>query len=45
MQAVCKQAALDCVVTPVAWDGIIPAQTSGKIELIIASMSGRSARR
>lgn len=39
MHAVCKQAALDCVLTPVAWDGIIPALTSGKIDMIIASMS------
>ncbi|SOC12704.1 transporter substrate-binding domain-containing protein [Rhodobacter maris] len=39
MNAVCAQAKLDCVLTPVAWDGIIPALTSGKIDMIIASMS------
>lgn len=37
--AVCAEAKLDCVVTPVAWDGIIPALTSKKIDLIIGSMS------
>jgi polar amino acid transport system substrate-binding protein len=37
--AVCKQAKLDCVITPVAWDGIIPALTSKKIDMIIGSMS------
>ena len=38
-EAVCKEAKLDCVITPVAWDGIIPALTSHKIDLIIGSMS------
>src|SRR6478672_2650132 len=38
-QAVCKQAKLDCVITPVAWDGIIPALTSKKIDMIVGSMS------
>lgn len=37
--AVCKQAKLDCVITPVAWDGIIPALTSKKIDMIVGSMS------
>lgn len=37
--ALCKQAKLDCVITPVAWDGIIPALTTKKIDVIIASMS------
>ncbi|MBE7199860.1 MAG: transporter substrate-binding domain-containing protein [Parafilimonas terrae] len=37
--AVCKEAKLDCVIVPVAWDGIIPALTSNKIDMIIASMS------
>lgn len=37
--AVCKEAKLDCVVTPVAWDGIIPALTTNKIDMIVASMS------
>lgn len=39
MNAVCAEAKLDCVVTPVAWDGIIPALTSNKIDMIIGSMS------
>jgi polar amino acid transport system substrate-binding protein len=37
--AVCAAAELDCVVTPVAWDGIIPSLTSGQIDAIMASMS------
>jgi polar amino acid transport system substrate-binding protein len=37
--AVCKQAQLDCVLTPVAWDGIIPALNSKKIDMIVGSMS------
>lgn len=39
MKAVCAEAKLDCVVTPVAWDGIIPALTAKKIDMIIGSMS------
>ncbi|MHA7777356.1 transporter substrate-binding domain-containing protein [Roseibium sp. M-1] len=39
MEAICAEAKLDCVITPVAWDGIIPALTSGKIDMIIGSMS------
>ena len=30
---------LDCVITPVAWDGIIPSLTCGQIDAIMASMS------
>ncbi len=37
--AICKQAALDCVITPTAWDGLIPALTSGQIDVIMSSMS------
>ncbi|PZR00379.1 MAG: amino acid ABC transporter [Cereibacter sphaeroides] len=37
--AVCAAAEMECVVTPVAWDGIIPALTSGQIDAIMASMS------
>lgn len=36
---VCAEAKLECVVTPVAWDGIIPALNTGKIDMIISSMS------
>ena len=39
MEAICAEAKLDCVITPVAWDGIIPALTSKKIDVIIGSMS------
>jgi polar amino acid transport system substrate-binding protein len=39
MNAICTEAKLDCVITPTAWDGIIPALTSNKIDMIIASMS------
>jgi len=44
MQAVCKTENLDCEVQPVAWDGIIPALDSGKIDMIFSSMS-RTAER
>jgi len=39
INAVCAKAALDCAITPVAWDGIIPSLTSGQIDVIMASMS------
>lgn len=39
IKAVCKAGAMDCVITPVAWDGIIPSLTSGQIDVIMASMS------
>lgn len=39
MEAVCAEAKLNCVITPVAWDGIIPALTSQKIDMIVGSMS------
>lgn len=39
MEAMCAEAKLNCVITPVAWDGIIPALTSGKIDMIVGSMS------
>lgn len=37
--AVCMAAELDCVITPVAWDGIIPSLTGKQIDAIMASMS------
>lgn len=37
--AICKAAELDCVITPVAWDGIIPSLTGQQIDAIMASMS------
>ena len=33
--AVCAAAALECEITPTAWDGIIPALTSGRILSLI----------
>ncbi len=39
IDAVCVAAELDCVITPVAWDGIIPSLTGQQIDAIMASMS------
>lgn len=39
IKAVCTAAALDCELTPTAWDGIIPALLSGRIDAIMTSMS------
>ncbi len=39
IDAVCAAASLDCVLTPVAWDGIIPSLTSKQIDVIMSSMS------
>jgi len=39
INAVCAAGEMDCVITPVAWDGIIPSLTSGQIDVIMASMS------
>jgi polar amino acid transport system substrate-binding protein len=39
IDAVCTAANLDCVLTPVAWDGIIPSLTGQQIDAIMASMS------
>lgn len=39
INAVCGAAELDCVITPVAWDGIIPSLTGKQIDAIMASMS------
>ena len=38
-QAVCKAAKLECEFVEIAWDGIIPALTSKKIDVIWSSMS------
>lgn len=38
-EAVCEAMGETCVWTPTAWDGIIPALTSNKIDAIFASMS------
>ncbi|MGB3179000.1 MAG: transporter substrate-binding domain-containing protein [Albidovulum sp.] len=39
INAVCAAAEMDCVITPVAWDGIIPSLTGKQIDTIMASMS------
>jgi polar amino acid transport system substrate-binding protein len=39
VDAVCAEEKLDCVITPVSWDGIIPALTTKKIDAIVSSMS------
>jgi polar amino acid transport system substrate-binding protein len=39
INAVCAAAEMECVITPVAWDGIIPSLTGGQIDAIMASMS------
>lgn len=38
-EAICAAMGEECVWTPIAWDGIIPALTSNKIDAIFASMS------
>ena len=46
LDAVCTEAKLDCVITPTAWDGIIPALTTKKIDVIgTRCRSPTSARR
>ncbi|RWB39730.1 MAG: transporter substrate-binding domain-containing protein [Mesorhizobium sp.] len=45
MHAVCKDQQMDCKIVPVAWDGIIPALTSGQIDAIVASMGITPERR
>lgn len=37
--AICSQIDNECEITPTAWSGIIPALNSGKIDLIMTSMS------
>ncbi|MCW1933465.1 transporter substrate-binding domain-containing protein [Pararhodobacter zhoushanensis] len=39
INAVCEAAAMECEITPTAWDGIIPALVSNRIDAIMASMS------
>lgn len=38
-KAVCTAAELDCEITPVGWDGIIPSLMGEQIDVIMASMS------
>jgi polar amino acid transport system substrate-binding protein len=37
--ALCAEIKADCVITPVPWEGVIPALTGEKIDAIMASMS------
>ncbi len=39
INAVCAEAQLDCKLTPTAWDALIPALNSSKIDLIMGAMS------
>jgi len=39
INAICDEAKMKCVLTPIPWDGIIPALTSKKIDAIMNSMS------
>ncbi len=39
INAVCAAGEMECVVTPVAWEGIIPSLTGGQIDAIMASMT------
>jgi polar amino acid transport system substrate-binding protein len=39
INAICAEQKLDCVLTPIPWDGLIPALTTKKIDAIMNSMS------
>ena len=39
VHAICEEAKLDCVLTPIPWDGLIPALKTKKIDTIMNSMS------
>src|SRR4051794_37186694 len=39
VNAICDEAKLTCVLTPIPWDGLIPALTTKKIDAIMNSMS------
>ncbi len=45
IKAVCNHEKLDCTITPVTWDGIIPALQAKKIDMIVSSMSITEQRR
>ncbi|MGE3305690.1 MAG: transporter substrate-binding domain-containing protein [Rhizobiaceae bacterium] len=39
IEAICAEAKLECELTPIPWDGLIPALTTKKIDMIMNSMS------
>lgn len=39
VNAICEEAKFECVMTPIPWDGLIPALTTKKIDTIMNSMS------
>lgn len=39
INAICAAEKMECVITPVAWDGIIPSLTGKQIDAIMSSMS------
>ena len=39
INAICDEAKLECELTPIPWDGLIPALTTNKIDAIMNSMS------
>jgi polar amino acid transport system substrate-binding protein len=43
--AICAEAKLDCVLTPIPWDGLIPALKTKKIDAIMNSMSITAERK
>ena len=43
-QAICAEAKFECIPTPLAWDGLIPALTFKKIDLIIGGMMATPER-
>ena len=45
VDAICEEAKLDCVMTPIAWDGLIPALKTKKIDAIMSSMSITAERK
>jgi polar amino acid transport system substrate-binding protein len=45
IDAICDEAKLECELTPIPWDGLIPALTTGKIDAIMNSMSITAERK
>lgn len=45
VNAICAEAKFDCVLTPIPWDGLIPALNAKKIDTIMNSMSITAERK